>query len=352
MKTNKDINLLRMYNNNLLKDEVQSLYSLMKCFMSEDDSAILSLAFQNYLVLIVVEGINYLCEISNLDINYEYKRQLNKCRAKIKPYQLELEQITTKISNLNYETMEYYSNDLPNIIKVLFNNMITNLGIYKYKKKIISNTFLITSDQKYLMYTNNKIDTEKMFSSSKTIGELLSLLMKVFKNDYSKISQSNITEKFELEDFKVIDKENKLLKRDIDLNIELFLLDILSVLNFYNLIIREANICESLKYRIGYITFYRTYHNLNKILDKKVEMKFNNLNKICKKYNVLDNRVFRNGMSHYNIVDKLDIIDLKPNEMYLGLINKYLKMDDLYFKNALDNYCEELSNEIERSILK
>lgn len=352
MDSEKNSNLLNSYNVKIVRNEVQSLYGLTKGMLLEEDSSILSLAFHNYLLFFTIEAINYVSEFSNTTINYNYKTQLKRSRAKIKPYELSIENITTNINNLNYKTMEYFSRDLSEIIKKLFGNMIDNLGIYKYKSKIISNTFLIASDLKHLIYTNNEIDSQKIISSSKTVGELLSLLMNLFGNKRTKICKLNILDKIELKDYNVINKNNKLLKEDIDINIALFILDNLSILNFYNLIIRNFNICDSLKYRIAYVSFYRTFYNLNKLFEKSFDEKLEGINKICKKYSCLDNRIFRNGICHYNITDKLDNSDIDRNEMYLGLIKKYLKIDELTFKNMLNNYYSELSNEIENLILK
>ncbi len=341
--------ILKEYNDKIVREEIQYLYSITKSFKNEKDSSILLMIFMNYLIFLTLEATDY---IANIKLDFNYKVELKRCRAKIKPYELNIEKILNKIDGSNKGFMNYFSNNLNYFKKKIFRKLITNFGVYKYKNKIIGNTFLIVSDLKYIILKNNIINTEKIRNSSAVIAELLNLIMEIFQNNKNFDCKTNISYKITKEDYDVSKQNNNILKDNIDLNIALFLLDNLSILNFCKLILLNSDICDSLKYRMAYISFYRTYHNLLKLFEKEINCKFKRINLICKNYSLLDERTFRNGMCHYNIIDKLEENEIIKDELYYGLISKYLKINDSEFKTFLINYFDELSLEIEKVILK
>lgn len=339
----------KKYNTILVKEEVTSLYSIINSIIKDKNGSIISLGFFNYLILLTIEISDYINNNYSANINVKYKSKLKECRARIKPYQLEISDIFTKINKLNIETMDNYTKNLSKITKVLFPNLITNLGIFKYNDKIIANTFLIAKDLKPIIYKDNNPDKDKIIEISSVVGELLKNLTSLFNNNVFKTNVINLKEKFTSKDYNVLKKCNKLFAKEIDINTSLFLLNILSIINFCNEIIYKFNISESLKYRILYIAYYRTYHNLNIIFAVNIS-ELNNLKLIHSKYDVLNNRIFRNAMFHYDFTDKIDESELDETELYFGLIKKYFKINQFEYKNLIKNYFNDVSSIIQNII--
>ena len=119
----------------------------------------------------------------------------------------------------------------------------------------------------------------------------------------------------------------------------MLLLNIFSVLNFYKYIIKDYEICDSLKYKISYCVFYRSYYTLQEIVKSNTDF--------CKnKYLKLDNKTFRNAIFHYNLQGKLNENELDEDDIYYGLLRKQLNLTTDEFKENIDNYIDEMSNEI------
>lgn len=343
--------ILKKYNTILVKEEVTSLYIITNSIIKNKDGDIICLGFNNYLILLTLEITDYINNNYSTNINIKYKSKLKECRARIKPYQLEISEIFTKINKLNKETMNTYTQNLSKIAKILFSNLITNLGVFEYNNRIIANTFLIAKDLKPIIYKDNKPDKDKIIEISSTTGELLRTLTAIFNKKIPKINDVNLDfkEKFILKNYNVFKKHNEFFAKDIDINISLFLLDILSIINFCNEIIYRFNISESLKYRILYIAYYRTYHNLNTIFNTNTD-KLNNLKLIHDKYKILNNRIFRNAMFHYDFSDKINETELDDTELYFGLIKKYFKINQFEYKILIKNYFNDISSAIESII--
>ena len=340
----KDLNTI------LVANELKSLYAITNSIIKNKNNSILFMGFSNYSILLITEIYNYINKVYNKSITYPLKRRLNESRGRIKEYNIDSENILKKIDDLNYNSFEHYSKDLPVITKVFFKKLITNLGIYKYNNAIISNTFLIAKDLKPIIYKNNKINKEKIIETSEVLGKSLFLLHSVFFKGEQHFTETNITETIISEDYNVI-KKNKLLKSNIDINISLFFLDILSIINYCIVIIDKFEICDELKYRIFYLAYYRTYHNLKIVVDNNSN-DYLAIKKIIKKYNFLDNRNFRNSMYHYYLVDKLEENEIINDQMYYGIIYKYFGIDDIDYKKQLKIYLKETSDSLSEYILR
>ncbi|MBQ8892117.1 MAG: hypothetical protein IJ068_04615 [Bacilli bacterium] len=332
----------------LVASELKSLYSITKGIINCENNSIVSLGFFNYVILLSVEICDYANETYGDKLTYKYKRKIKECRARIKEYNIESSEILALIEKTNVESIDYFYKDLSKLVQMIFGSLITNLGIYKYNDKIISNTFLISKDLKPIIYNDRKIDKKRIKEVSTSLGMLLNTLYLIFYKDVQVQANVNIKYNFVLEDYNVR-KKNNLLNPKINNNEALFFLDILSILNFCKEIIYYFEICDELKYRIFYLAFYRTYHNTIKLVEK--DDKYLNINNILKKYYNLDNKVFRNAMFHYNITDKINSNEIKFDQMYYGIIFKYLKMSDIEYKKSIINYFTELSSAISNIIL-
>lgn len=341
---------LKELNTILVANELKSLYAITNSIIKNKNSSILFFGFCNYVILLNIEIYDYINKVYDKGLTYPLKSRLKESRARIKEYNIDSEKVLRKIEDLNYNSFKHYSEDLPIITKVFFGKLITNLGIYKYNNIIISNTFLIDKDFKSIIYKNEKINRDKIRETGEVLGENLSFLYYIFFKDTQYTTKTNINEIITSEDYNVT-KKNKLLKSNIDINISLFFLDILSIINYCIVIIDKFEICDELKYRIFYLAYYRTYHNLKIVVDNSSN-DYLSIKKNIKKYEFLDNKNFRNSMFHYYLVDKLEENEIINDQMYLGIIYKYFGINDVDYKKQLKSYLKETSDSLSEYILR
>ena len=69
------------------------------------------------------------------------------------------------------------------------------------------------------------------------------------------------------------------------------------------------------------------------------------------KYEVLNNRAFRNCMFHYDISKTIEENEIK-DEMYIGIIRKCLNISDKEYIKLIDQYMNEMSKTLKDNILK
>ena len=148
-------------------------------------------------------------------------------------------------------------------------------------------------------------------------------------------------------DYNVYYQQNDLFQCDLEINCSILLLNALCSINYYKYLIREFNVSNSLKYRIAYIVFSRTFNNLNKIAETN---KLNSILNVLKKYDYLNNREFRNKMFHYDIYKEISIQEFNKKDMYLGLINKFFNISEKSYIKDIDNYINDMSIIIEQII--
>lgn len=330
------------YNNKMVINEIKSLCGLIKSVRKSKNSSIIALGIFNYFILFAIEAINYIEITQNIIINYNYKTQLNSSRARIKEYTKDYNGILEDIKKINKKTYTDFYDKTSNFVKKHFSYMITNLGIYYYNEQIIGNTFLYEMDNKKIFLTNNVYDKNKIYLASIEVGKMLKNVLKNFGEEELDIKTKK-ENKILSKDYDVY-TNNKLFNKNVDLNCCLLLLNILSVLNFYKYIIKDYKICDSLKYRIGYCVFYRSYYNLQEIIKSNTD--FCKIKIVLDKYSKLDNRTFRNGIFHYNLQGKLKENELDYNDIYCGVLKKQLDLTTDEFKENIDNCIDEMSNEI------
>lgn len=333
---------IEAYNYNLVKKDIENIYIIFKDLMREKDNVVLMMGWFQYFILVSIEALNY----SGISKKLKYKRAIESCRARLKPLEIEYDAIYQKMEELNLQKMKEYREYVKKEFRIILNGFITNYGIYKTNDKIIGNTFLYESIYKKIIYENNQASKTKIIAVSKEIGEILSDLMGFFeleKEYEGKCRNIHIDYK----NYNVFKSNNRLLKRKIDTNNELILLNSLSMINFYIHIICIMNVRKELKYRLGYIIYNNTYKNILKIIEK---IDNEEIVKKISKYEILSDRNFRNCMFHYDILHDLEEKEIK-DEMYFGIISKYLNTSEKKYIELIDGYMNETSNILENSIL-
>lgn len=332
---------IEKYNYDLVKKDIENLYKIYKDLLKEEKCNILIMGWFQYFILICIEALNYI-KINRI---LKYKKILENCRARMKPLKIDYNLMYQKMEKLNLDKMIEYKEYVKKYARILFSNCITNYGLYKIDDKIIGNTFLYESLYKKIIYENGSINVNKILNVSKEIGETISDLINYFELERKYIGISkNI--KIKCEDYNVFKNNNKLLNANIDTNKGLILLNAISLINFYNFVISKMNVRKELKYRLGYIVYDNTYGNISKITGKE-RIIYEKL----KKFECLNKKEFRNCMFHYNLENDLEDEEIKE-EMYFGIIYKYLNISEEEYINLIDEYMNKISYILEKCILK
>lgn len=347
---------LEMKNFKMVKEEI---YDLNKIFYSINDSKdkdILSIGFFYYFIILEMEALNYIEHNTDIKIKEKliYKKKLENCRARIKPLEGNSQSIYNSYEKMNMNEMKRYTKDL-DLEKIgIFKSLITNLGIYKINRQVILNTFEANKIYKEIIFTEGDYDTNKVYETSKEIGQILAYLNNIFGINRN-IRKENINYEIYLEDYDVLRKNTILFNNKIDRNIALMLLDELCMINFYRNIIKSFHIKDSTKYRMAYITFNRTYNNIKKYVQINKELKLNvwmyKIEDIISKYNYLNENNFRNCIFHYDLNNDLEDKEIK-DELYFGVISKYLNISEKTFKYSLNNYFNIMSRVLTNLIMK
>ena len=340
------MNEIKEENTILVKRELEEMLGIIKSLKENKDASKLSLGINCYLILIVIEALNYIENNLNLSIDYKFKSSLKSSRARIKPYDSSYKEMLEIIQKLNEEKYNYFSGLCNPIAKTFFPRLIDNIGITLYKGKIIDNTFLDEIDNKKIITTSGKYDSSKTFEVAKEVGSLIIKILNQIDGKEQKVNL-NIKEKIFNKDYNVYYQQNDLFQCDLEVNCSLLLLNILCSLNYYKYLIREFNISNSLKYRIAYIVFSRTFNNLSEIAEIN---KLYSILSVLKKYDYLNNREFRNKMFHYDIYNEISIQEFNKKDMYLGLINKIFKISEKDYIKDIDSYINDMSIIIEQII--
>ena len=334
---------IEKYNNDLVKKDMENLYIIFKDLQKEKNNSILMLGWFQYFILISIEVLNY----TKVNKTLKYKKVIENCRARIKPFEMEYDEMYQKMEELNLKKMNEYTEYVKKGFRTMLSKFITNYGLYKINNNIIGNTFLYESLYKKIIYENGEINKNKMIAVSKEIGEIISDLMNFLKLERTYQGKSKDI-CIENEDYNVFENNNKLLKENIDINDGLILLNSISIINFYKYVICKMNVRKELKYRLGYIVYDSTYRNILKVIGKINDREI--IEKI-QKYECLNYRKYRNCMFHYDLVQDLKQGEIR-DEMYLGIIHKYLNISEEEYIKLIEEYMYEISDILEKNILK
>ena len=330
----------------LVKNDVEELAGIISALIKHNEAYTIILGINCYLILIAVEILNYIENNLNIIITYKYKNYFKSTRARIKPYENSYEEMLSKITELNKKKFEYYSNLCDPITKEIAPTLIDNIGITFLDGIIIDNTFLDELDNKKIILSNGEYDSSKVLAVSKELGLLIKKILNSI-NCTSRNVSLNINKNVSSKDFNVFFQQNILFNNDLEVNISLLLLNILCSLNYYKFLISDFDISNSLKYRIAYIIYNRTFNNLDKIVEAN---KLHSIKTVLDKYANLNNQSFRNKMFHYDMYKVIDNNNYKKNSVYLGLVEKYFNISEDDFMKQIDNYFNELPLIVERTI--
>lgn len=334
---------IEKYNYDLVKKDIANIYIIFNDVIKDKNSSILMLGWFQYFVLICIEVLKY----TKTNKKLKYKKVLENCRARIKPLDIEYDLIYEKMKTLNSDKMKEYTQYVKKDFRKIFSKFVNNYGLYRINNRIIGNTFLYESLYKKIIYENGQISKNKIIEVSKELGEIVAELMAFLGLQKTCESMSN-NFCIKNEDYNVFKNNNKLLKENIDTNDGLILLNSISIINFYKFIICQMNVRKELKYRLGYIVYDSTYGNIMKVVQKD---KINKIKEKLEKYECLNNREYRNCMFHYNMIKNLTEEEIK-DEIYFGIIQKYLHVTEDEYIRLIDEYMYEIADILEKSILR
>lgn len=332
--------LIEKYNTELVRNDIEALYKILRNLLVEEDYPILILGWLQYFILIIVESIKY----SGMNITLKHKRIIENCRARIKPFEVDYNEMYANMEKLNLEKYTEYKNKVSEMWQGILDCFITNYGVYKIDNNIIGNTFLYEGLYKKIIYENGSVNGDKIKSITQELGEVLVRLINFYGiSDGFELKKGSFDIK--CEDYNVFKKRNKLIRKDMDAITGLMLLNSISILNFYNNVIVKMVTRNELRYRLGYIVYDSTSKNVEKICE---DQKFS---ETFKKYEILNNRSFRNCMFHYDLTKDLSDFEIKE-EMYHGIIHKYLGINERKYIELIDNYANEMDSFLEKMVLK
>lgn len=347
---------LKYENFKMVKNEIYDLNKIFYSINCNKYKDILSIGFFYYFIILELEALNYIEHNTNLKIKEKlnYKKKLENCRARIKPLEGNSQSIYNSYEKMNISEMKRYTKDIDMERIGIFKELITNLGIYKENGQVILNTFEANKIYKEIIFTNGNYDTNKVYEASKEIGQILSYLNILFGINKN-IRKENFYYEIFGEDYDVLRKNTYLFNNKIDRSIALMLLDELCSINFYRNIIRKFHLRASTKYRMAYITFNKTYNNIKKCIQINKDLQLNvlmyEIEDILSKYSYLNERNFRNCIFHYDLKNNLENEEVKE-ELYFGIINKYLKIPEQQFKKNLNDYFNTISRLLTNLIMK
>lgn len=342
-------------NNTIIKRELEDILKLNMSIIKSSSSEILMLGLINYTSFINLEVMNYISNNFNTDLRQflKFKNIIINIRARLKEENISFKERSIKIAQFNKETYEEFKKT--NIISDILNISVENLGIYYKDKKIIGNTFLYDKNYKYLK-TDGSYGKEKIIDYGNEQGQLVAEFSKIFKvSTGEKIDTKKID--IVCKDFDVFSLKTKIFNDNIDRTICLKILDMISNINYYFMII--ANILENnstLRYRIAYIIWYTAYNDLSKIIDvnssfdKPLEEK--KFSDILNNQKIYLNQDFRNCMFHYDIKHVITKEYYDENKLFLGLVEQIFNFSELEYIITIEVFLKRLLKLFEETILK
>lgn len=342
-------------NNTIIKRELEDLIKLHMSVVKSNSSEMLMLGLINYANFINLEVINYISNNFNTDLRQflKFKKSIKNIRARLKEESINFKERSAKIAEFNKETYEEFKKT--NVISKILNISVENLGIYYTDKKIIGNTFLYGKSYNSLK-TNGSYDKEKIIDYSKEQGQLIAEFSEIFKvsnNEIIDVKKIDIVCK----DFDVFSSETKVFNDNVNRTICLKILDMISNINYYFMII--ANILENnstLRYRIAYIIWHTTYNDLRKIIDvnssfdKPLEEK--EFSDILDNQKIYLNKEFRNCMFHYDIKSVITKEYYDENKVFLGLVEQIFNSFELEYMIMIEFFLKRLLKLFEEKVLK
>lgn len=316
-------------NNILIKNDLNTLMDLNQYLnsFSKADCSILYLNFMRYNNFILLEMLEYLEKIYNIDIIKELKQKksIKKIRAKLKCNA----SVLCKLEDINSKMHMMFKNLNNPIIMKLFPFLCDNFAIFVYDKKVIANNFEVSAIMERVIYSNNKIDKQKILSYSEEIGHIMKFLCEKFNVDCvlnsNKRAGNELVEARNYNLYKYI--------KDKDFTKYIFYLNKLVILNFYCSIISNKfkGIVNSLDLKLKYVICRNTVEEL-----KQIENSFDS----SSYSSIFDNIDFRNFMYHY--IFPKNIFSIDEEKVLFGICEELLSIDETIFNYLLNSCISEL----------
>ena len=185
----------------------------------------------------------------------------------------------------------------------------SNLGVYlSHDGQVISNTQLIGYLYN-LSYPNNQMNVRRANEVGLGLGKSMGVIMHNHPNEESVYCGSNLI-KHGYQDFNT-QKKNNLFSNREDINLNLFLLHLLSIVNSYYLLFEPMmDDTNSWKLRFEYVINHIVWSGLNTIrnhyiFEKQPDyLKYDTLNSLCDNGAHFFPSKYRNAMYHYGLVAK------------------------------------------------
>lgn len=317
------------YNNVLIKEDLNTLMDLNQYLnsFSKADCSILYLNFMRYNNFILLEMLEYLEKIYNIDIMKELKQKksIKKIRAKLKCNAA----VLCKLEDINSKMHMMFKKMNNPIIMKLFPSLCYNFAIFIYDKKVIANNFEVSAIMEKVIYSNNKIDKQKILSYSEEIGHIMKFLCKKFNVNcalnFNKKIGNELLETRDYELYKYI--------KDKDFSKYIFYLNKLVILNFYCSIIlnKFKGTVNSLDLKLKYVICRNTVEEL-----KQIENSFDS----SSYSSIFDNIYFRNFMYHY--IFPKNIFSIDEEKVLFGICEELLSVDETILNSLLNSCISEL----------
>lgn len=369
----ENISIYDYINIKLITQDCEFNYKLLK-FMNEneneDNLSIFHMQYTPYLSFLCNGILDFLnIKNSNQYIDdIEVARLIKKNRAKVKMYcdGTSISKCRKIIKEIHEESYLYFKNIFDSKIVKNFDHLGYDFGTYICSNKFIGNTFL---DEWYIdnFFKLSEINSYKTKGNIIKFYSFIGSMIKLFSSNESKkdfLSFNILREKIENRDFLLEKDDNELLNNRDDKYILLLLFNILSSINFvqycFKNIINETN---EFYFRVKFICYYYSintlekltnYSNNNKDISTGIDKYIKEIKELRKlKDSFEKNSNLRNCILHYKITEK----EIEENEImtqvpFFGILEKYTKEDFYTLDIKLEKYLIDISNLLEKWILK
>lgn len=350
---NKQLPLLQIYYDS------NELISLMRNLKHDSISSIFLVPYYS---LFCIESLSTLKKYG-IDISSDYNSPYNQntIRAKLKCFEEKYIKSINIVRNCDFIQDYIFKNKL-NCTSLNEHNMYFNIGIFIYNNKIIGNSqyaYYIFQDSKFLKKQNlllNDFQFELIPSELKEYGaycgniisKISIITTEVFK------SESNFVDNYLKPNIFFKDlNTNKIFKDETKLE-HLYLLHILSNINYVYYILKKYEKNNGWWIKLYYITYYyslRRIINLTEYL-RKNNKKLDKIESLENLYNITNkyiNSNFRNCVMHYDFSDYINKKHFDINKPLFGLIESSfdgINYND--FKSEILTFIKEISDTLEK----
>lgn len=320
-------------------------------------SPIIALAISPYMHLIAKSTIDLLkkndIDIHTLELKQKYWDLISRNRLKIKLYQQKTNQNLKSIQRI-HENENKYFRDLLRFNLLKRHGLYYDFGTYSVNSNYIGNTNLFNYYFEGFHVAEKKLDTI-LLDYSRAIGQLLGVIAQIWPQQKSFYINDNLSEiDIKNKDWNLELRANQLFYNENDLNLNLFLFNLLCLINFVLFILPKLfNQSEGIYYIILYLGFYYISENLGKLRrsyqGQKLEMPLDFSYR--EKSDKLINKEFCNAMRHYQInAEDLQLCSINYETPLYGLIQANFNITPEQFNEKITGVLYEIRETIENCL--